>query len=241
MSRKFTDSGWLAGGKLLAAIAILLWAGACAPVAGDLSLGDAGRQSIVAWKVSQHEVRFEPGKELLAAGEAARLEAFLGAFDLRRPMHIFVGAETQNGDSRLAQRRRATAHELLANYGVTARREPPPAEPGKALHSRPSGADRAVILAGRFEVEVIGCPDWRKPVLDDFTNYESSNFGCANANNLALMVADPMDLVGGRDGGAGDGTRAAGTVRKYRSGALPSLGDTGSSFVSIPPAAGGVN
>jgi pilus assembly protein CpaD len=154
-------------------------------------------------------------------------------------MHIYVGAGGQNEDGELAARRTAKAHELLANYGVTARREPPPAEPGSTLHSRPSGADRAVILAGRFDVEVIGCPDWRKPLLDDFSNYESSNFGCANANNLALMVADPMDLVRGREGGTGDGTRAAGTIRGYRSGALPDLGDEGAAFVSIPSAAGG--
>ena len=230
------------GVKLLSAIAILLWAGACAPVTENWSPGvDAGRQTTVAWTVSRHEVAFAPGTEQLAAGEGARLQAFLAAFDLRRPTHVFVGAGTANGNVQLAARRTAAARALLRKYGVSARADPPQPEPGTALHSQPSGADKAVILAGRFEIHVTGCPDWRKPVLDEFSNYQSSNFGCANANNLALMVAAPEDLLRGREGGPGDGVRAAATVREYRSGVLPDVGDSGPSFVSIPSAATGGN
>ena len=119
--------------------------------------------------------------------------------------------------------------------------DPPPAEPGLLLSPRPSGADKAVILAGRFDVHVSGCPDWRKPELDEYSNTASSNFGCASAHNLALMVADPEDLVRGREAGPSDGVRAASTVRKYRSGVLPALPDesSSSSFVAIPQAGSG--
>lgn len=230
------------GVKLLGAIAILLWAGACAPITENWSPGeDVGKQTTVAWTVSRHEVRFAPGTEQVAAGEAARLEVFLAAIDLRRPTHVFVGAGAANKNVQLAARRTAAAHALLRKYGVSARVDPPQPEPGTALDSLPSGADRAVILAGRFEIHVTGCPDWRKPVLDEFSNYQSSNFGCASANNLALMIAAPEDLLHGREGGFGDGERAAAIVREYRSGALPEVGDNGAAFVSIPSAAAGGN
>ena len=237
------NSGSFRGWKLLSVVSLLLWASACAPAAQNWNRAETAKHASVAWTVSRHEVRFEPGSAWLAVAEAARLDAFLAALDPRRPLHVFVssGAGPEGADAQLAAQRTATAHAALKKYGISARFDPPPAEAGGELPSRPSGADRTVILAGRFEVHIVGCPDWRKPMLDEFSNYESSNFGCANANNLALMVADPEDLLRGREAGPGDGERAARTVRDYRTGALPALDDGASSFLFLPPLAEGGN
>jgi pilus assembly protein CpaD len=44
-----------------------------------------------------------------------------------------------------------------------------------------------------------------------------SNFGCAVNSNLAAMIADPIDLVHGREGtGVGDSATAARAVEMYR-------------------------
>jgi pilus assembly protein CpaD len=229
------------GMKFITAALLLLTAGACAPMAENWTPEAAiERRPEVNWTVSRHEIRFAQGSERLAAGEAERLGAFLAGIDLRRPAHVYVGTGAADEDLLLAARRAATARTLLAGHGIRVQSDPPPAEPGLLLAPRPSGADRAVVLAGRFEAHVPGCPDWRKPVLDDFSNYQSSNFGCASAHNLALMVADPQDLVRGRSESAVDGTRAADAVRRYRAGELPAL-DTGNSggFVAIPSAGEG--
>lgn len=42
------------------------------------------------------------------------------------------------------------------------------------------------------------CPSWRVPNMGDSNVSQSSNFGCASQRNLAIMVADPNDLVRGK-------------------------------------------
>lgn len=43
------------------------------------------------------------------------------------------------------------------------------------------------------------CPSWRVPNMADSNVSQSSNFGCANEHNLAIMVADPSDLIRGKE------------------------------------------
>ena len=45
---------------------------------------------------------------------------------------------------------------------------------------------------------------------------QSSNFGCANERNLGLMVANPADLLRGREPGPADGDFAAFGIQRYR-------------------------
>ncbi len=42
------------------------------------------------------------------------------------------------------------------------------------------------------------CPSWKVPNMADSKVSQSSNFGCANERNLAVLVADPSDLVRGK-------------------------------------------
>lgn len=57
----------------------------------------------------------------------------------------------------------------------------------------------ARIVVTRSDASVPNCPNWSKHTE---ANYNSSNhpgYGCATNGNLAAMVADPEDLVRGRD------------------------------------------
>jgi type IV pilus biogenesis protein CpaD/CtpE len=57
----------------------------------------------------------------------------------------------------------------------------------------------------------------------DFTNAPSSNFGCATAVNLGLMVASPGDLAAGRSLEPADGKPAASAVARYLDDKVPPL------------------
>ena len=60
------------------------------------------------------------------------------------------------------------------------------------------------------------CPNWNDPRLAPSTN-TSANYGCAVNSNLAAMVADPNDLVRGRQGSVdSSGSTATRAVRVYR-------------------------
>lgn len=57
----------------------------------------------------------------------------------------------------------------------------------------------ARIVVTRSDASVPNCPNWSKHTE---ANYNSSNhpgYGCATNGNLAAMVADPEDLVRGRE------------------------------------------
>ncbi|MBT7526701.1 MAG: hypothetical protein HN658_05330, partial [Rhodospirillales bacterium] len=83
------------------------------------------------------------------------------------------------------------------------------------------------IVVHRFVVTAPRCPDWRKTPASDGANTQSSNLGCANTVNLGLMVANPRDLVSGRETGPMDGTRAAAGINRYRNGKVTKLLDSG--------------
>ncbi len=42
------------------------------------------------------------------------------------------------------------------------------------------------------------CPSWSTPNMADSKVSQSSNFGCASERNLAIMIADPRDLIRGK-------------------------------------------
>lgn len=77
----------------------------------------------------------------------------------------------------------------------------------------PPGVIRVVL--NRVVVTVAACPDWSRSSVEDFSNRTFSNYGCADAVNLAAQVADPHDLTLGR-GGDAEAQPLADAVARYR-------------------------
>jgi pilus assembly protein CpaD len=80
----------------------------------------------------------------------------------------------------------------------------------------------------------LNCPDWSAD--DGHSNQPSPNFGCADAINLKLMVADPNDLVNGKTPGNPQGDGAFSAYERYRSGKVKSLTGEAASTTYAPPA-----
>jgi pilus assembly protein CpaD len=78
------------------------------------------------------------------------------------------------------------------------------------------GSVRVVVTRRRAGVP--GCPNWSRPSQPEINNQSTPNFGCSVNSNLAAMVADPEDLVHGREGAAVvDPRTAVRAVDMYRS------------------------
>jgi pilus assembly protein CpaD len=75
----------------------------------------------------------------------------------------------------------------------------------------------------RYLVTLPGCPDWSRESGTDFANLPHSNFGCATQSNLGLMVAEPRDLVRGRNLAPADGAQQADGIVRYRTGKVIEL------------------
>jgi pilus assembly protein CpaD len=77
------------------------------------------------------------------------------------------------------------------------------------------GAVRVVV--SRTKAAVPGCPDWSRTGNPNFDQHAGSNFGCGVNSNLAAMMADPQDLVQGRDNGSvSDAAVSTKAIKSYR-------------------------
>ncbi len=75
--------------------------------------------------------------------------------------------------------------------------------------------NRAIVMVGHYAVTLPACPNWSMRDAGDFSNAPTSNFGCATAVDLGLMVASPGDLSRGRRLAEADGKPAAAAVDRY--------------------------
>lgn len=139
----------------------------------------------------------------LAPGQAERLNGWFQGLGLGYGDRIFVDGGYANGA-------RGQVASIAGQYGmlVTA------GAPVTAGFVQP-GTVRVVV--SRRRAEVPGCPDWGRPSQPNFDNRNMSNFGCGVNANIAAMVANPEDLLHGREGSASsDGVTAAKAVQMYR-------------------------
>jgi pilus assembly protein CpaD len=93
------------------------------------------------------------------------------------------------------------------------------------VHSTYQGSSKSPVLlsfVGSYAVTE-ECGSWPEDMTNTFDNEPFENFGCAQQNNIAAMVARPEDLERPRAESPSDPMRRTKMVDKYR------LGDTTSS------------
>jgi pilus assembly protein CpaD len=151
---------------------------------------------------SRVEIAFAPGSARFASGEAARLDRLVATGIMRPADRITIAV---GGTPRLADQRAAALSSALLAYGIVADTQPLGLAP----------ANHAIIGIGRYTVTLPPCPNWSSPPTAEYTNAHYSNWGCAAATNLGLMVASPADLVSGRTLGPAEGQPAAKAVDNY--------------------------
>ena len=176
---------------------------ACATTVGDQP--DQGLASVNVPVVTTADYVFDaaaPGGAL-AQGEADRLSGWFQGLGLGYGDTVYV-------DGGYAPAARAQVASIAGRYGmlVTAGA---PATTGMVN----PGSVRVVVARRRAEVP--GCPNWSRPAAPDFHNRSMSNYGCSVNSNIAAMVANPEDLIHGREGGSvTDAVAAARAVGVYR-------------------------
>lgn len=193
---------------LVAAAMVLV--GGCAQDLSDYSAAQSAKDIQVRWVNVDHPVLFEQGASVLSESERFRLDSFVGSLSLRDSDRFMVDVGTTSGDGALTDARvREVAQRLRRHW------------PGAKVMQVEQGAAPARgvrLVVGRYVAVPPNCPDWSRPSASNPGNLTDSNFGCAAATNLSLMIADPADLVRGRDLGPGDGQALANGILRYRNG-----------------------
>ena len=133
----------------------------------------------------------------LAMGEERRLT---GWFDT---LKIGYGDRITVDDGAQAARASRDAVALVAaRYGLLLGETPP-------ITAGPVPSDAIRVVVSRSTASVPGCPDWAGSASGYDDGSIDTNYGCASNTNLAMMVADPQDLIEGRHGRSSLSTRAS--------------------------------
>ena len=204
----------------------------CVPPIADYTESEWPKDLRLASAPTQIAVGFASGSSHLRPGDPARLRAIAASGGLVPSDRVSVAVA---GPSALQAARFETVAALLLPYGVVPRLVSP----------APAAPNEAVIRRERYVVTLPECPNWSKPAAGagDFTNTASSNFGCADAVNLGLMVAQPADLAVPRQVGPTSGQPAAAAVERHLSDkvvlpAAAKIGPIAAPSSQAPPAAG---
>ena len=184
--------------------------------AGDLA--DRGVEAVNTPVVSRADYVFDaaaPGGSL-APAEKARLDAWFRGLQLGYGDNIYV-------DAPYADAARYEVAQVAGNYGMML-------EPGAPVTAGAVAPGSVRVIVSRTKAEVPGCPNWNVPAQPNYNNRMMSNFGCGVNSNIAAMVANPEDLVYGRESGLGNNAAGTKAVILYRT--TPPTGSGGLKEVS---------
>ena len=139
----------------------------------------------------------------LAPGEQARLDAWFGGLNLGFGDRVYV-------DGTYAESARSDVARVVGRYGMLLSQGAPVAQglvnPGSVR-----------VLVSRTRATVPNCPNWSEQSKPNWSNHTMPSYGCGVNGNMAAMIADPNDLVWGREGtGYDNGDTASRAIRSYR-------------------------
>lgn len=139
----------------------------------------------------------------LAPGEAERLNGWFQGLGLGYGDLVYVDGAYGDGA-------RAQVANIAGRYGMLV-------QAGAPVTSGLVQPGSVRVVVSRRRAVVPGCPDWSGGDKLNYENRSMPGFGCAISTNLAAMVANPEDLIHGREGnGVGDTRTAAKAVEYYR-------------------------
>lgn len=143
----------------------------------------------------------------LAPSEAARLNGWFQGLSLGYGDNVYV-------DGPYAEGARNQVASIAANYGMLINPGAPVTQ-GAVL----DGTVRVVVTRSRAIVP--NCPNWSRSREMNYANRSHPNYGCSVNGNLAAMIANPEDLLHGREGdGLIDPKTGTKAVDAYRGKAL---------------------
>jgi pilus assembly protein CpaD len=190
------------------ALALLPALGACVPGTAEYTKAEAPSQLRVDGAMRSVALAFAPGSGWLSPGEAAHLDRLVANGSIRAADRVTIAA---SGPPALADARAAAISGLLLRWGIVAEARPHASVPRNG----------AIVTVGHDTVSLPPCPNWSQSPASEYTEAFESNWGCAAATNLGLMVAKPADLVNGRSLAAADGMPAANAVNRYLNDRVP--------------------
>ncbi len=156
----------------------------------------------------------DPTTSDLSKIDQARLKAFALTYMQNGHGPMTITAPTGGADDRVAQETSSDIRRYLNGVGV-----PWASMSGASYRAGGSGSDRELVISyTHFVATPSPCGIWDSEVTHVRKNIAHPNFGCADQNNLAAMIADPRDLIEPAASTPPDALQRVRGVETFRSG-----------------------
>lgn len=141
------------------------------------------------------EITVEQEDGRLGALEKERIAAFASQYKKHAHGDLLLRVPENSGDQsekRAVRRTLREIRELLFANGVA-----PASVKILSYRSSTTGTEPVVIALTYERIKAVtqSCGNWDRNLTENTDNVPYSNFGCSSQQNLAAMVANPMDLV----------------------------------------------
>lgn len=163
------------------------------------------KEPVVTKVENYFDVSFEYSSSHLNQTATMKLDQFIMKNEISRRDDLLVLIPEQGG--RMAQLRAEKIAAYFRHVGL---------KPKFKLGAKQDQMQTVQVQLDRYVVTVPRCPDWSQDPTSSYNNQASSNFGCAQAANLALMIGNPKDLIVGRESSLADGVYLSNTIQSYR-------------------------
>ena len=162
----------------------------------------------------------DPRSGAIAAEERARVVRTVAGLGRDTTPHVAVTGPM------LAAPARAAVASLLGEAGV----------PPENVTFAPDQTGAPALQVTTYVALAPDCQAWSDIYSGWYQNSPTEALGCSNQRNLALMLADPRDLIQGRETVPADGQRMAGAVQRYRADKVKPFvkGNSTSAFILSP-------
>jgi len=177
------------------------------------------RANVVRWSEFTHDVAFPAGRARLSARARDDLDEFLRQRQIRGADRVLVLSRPILSNA--ARDRLSLRREVAVRAHLRQRRLAPRFMTGRAIKGR--GRNVVTVVVRRPIVVTPHCDFWRSLERGEEITARGSEFGCATTTALGAMVADPNDLLRGRDPGATDGGAIDKAIQRYREGKTKDL------------------
>ncbi len=160
----------------------------------------------------------DPSTNELSSVNRSRLKAFAHQYMQNGHGPLTITAPSGGFDDRVGQETSSDIRKELFAVGV-----PWDAITGATYRAGGRGSERELVLSyTHFVATASPCGIWNSEFKHTYKNIAHPNFGCADQNNLAAMIADPRDLIEPATSTAPDAAQRVRGVQTFRSGEVTS-------------------
>ncbi|SCA55715.1 putative Flp pilus assembly protein CpaD [Candidatus Terasakiella magnetica] len=184
----------------------------------DMQSQRQAREPVVTQVDSRFEVGFGYGSSQLSPSAREKIDSFIMKHEVSRNDDIVIAVALQGG--KISQKRAKKVAAYFRTFGF---------KPQLRGSNKQEGLQAVQVNLSRYSVSVPNCPDWTDEPNSTYHNQVHSNFGCAQAANLALMIGNPRDLVRGRESSPAQASVLSNAIIQYGQPRASTTSSTGGS------------